>query len=242
MKEFNAPYFPIVWLDEFLQLIKRVRVDKIDRKWIATNKICSEANASKVVTGLKFLKLIDAEGNVIAANLNQLKLEGEPYKAALQKIIKEAYTDLLSKVDITKAYPVDLLNYFISTFHYSKPPAQAALALFLHLASQAGLQLSNELSKRKPVPEQNENGTLIVTSRRPRMPRMAQKSLEKGVIGHVALEAPAESNILISVRGKGISHQQEITSIAEIRGALEVIEKLIELNLKSKKTSEESKK
>lgn len=239
MKDFKAPYFPIIWLDEFLKLIKRVRVDKVNRKWIASNKICSEGNASKVVTGLKFLKLIDNEGNVIAANLNLLKLEGEPYKVALQKIIKDAYKDLLSKIDITKAYPVDLLNYFISTFHYSKPPAQAALALFLHLASLAGLQLSNELSKRKTTSEPSENGTPTATSRRPRKPRGIQKAQTESMLEQAITEAASGTKIVISVKGKGLAHHQEINSTDEIKTALEIIGKLIELNLKKEEEKKE---
>ena len=239
MKEFNAPYFPIIWLDEFLKLIKRVRIDRVDRKWIASNNICGEANASKVVTGLKFLKLIDTEGKVIDANLNLLKLEGEPYKAAFQKIIKEAYKDLLNKVDISKAYPVDLLNYFISTFHYSKPSAKAALALFLHLASLAGLPLSNELSKRKTTPEPNENRSPATTSRRPRKPRGIQKAQTESMLEQATAESPLGAKIVISVKGKGLVHHQEINSSDEIKTALEIVGKLIELNLKKEEEKKE---
>lgn len=239
MKDFNAPYFPIIWLDEFLKLIKRVRIDKVDRKWIANNNLCGESNASKVVTGLKFLKLIDVEGNAVAANINQLKLEGDPYKIALQKIAKDAYKDLLSTVDITKAYPVDVLNYFISTYQYSKQQAQGALALFLHLAKQAELQLSNDLSKRKTTSETSKKSVPATDSRKPRKSRSTQKSPEEDT--NATSEFPRGSNIVISVKGKGLSHQQEISSFAEIKGTLEILGKLIEIHLKNKNTSEENK-
>lgn len=238
MKKYNAPYFPIVWLDDFLKLVKRVRVAIIDRKWIGANNICSETNASKVVSGLKFLKLIDDEGKVIESNMNPLKLEGEPYKKALQKVVKEAYADLLGKVDITKVYPNDVLNYFISTHQYSKPQAQAALSLFLHIATQAGLQVSDELSKRKSSSEsREEDKSKKTSSRRIRKPRSTEiPSPEKEFMP--SLKDIDGKKIIVSVRGKGINHQQEINSVVEIKIALEIISKLIELNLQKEKKEE----
>lgn len=230
MKEYNAPYFPIVWLDEFLKLLKRVRVEKIDRKWVASNGICSETNASKVVTGLKFLRLIDKDGNVIEDNLNPLRLEGEPYKNALQKTIKEAYTDLLSKIDIDKAYPVDVLNYFISTYQYSKSQAQAALAFFSHLASQADLEISEELKKRKSSGK-SSGEEKPRSARRPRK-RIAdhRKAAEKSP--YEVPGAVSGDKIVLSIRGKGLSHSQEINSINEIDDSLSIVKNLIKLKLK----------
>lgn len=233
MKEYSAPYFPVLWLDEFLKLVKRIRVDKVDRKWIAGNNICSETNASKVVTGLKFLKLIDEQGYSIPNNLNPLKLQGEPYKEALQKIVKEAYTDLLAKVDITQAYPTDVLNYFISKHQYSKPSAQSALVLFLHLASRAGLELSNELTKRKTsqIPS-NKETPIKISSRRPRNPKNTQNFGIDSFTTAPGGETPSSAKILISVRGKGLNHSQEVNSLEELETTLEILKKIIELNLK----------
>jgi len=239
MKEYNAPYFPIIWLDDFLKLLKRVRVEKIDRKWVANNSICSETNASKVVTGLKFLRLINNDGNVIEDNLNPLRLEGEPYKTALQKTIKEAYTDLLSKIDIPKAHPVDVLNYFISTYQYSKSQAQAALAFFLHLASQADLEISEELKKRKSAGKSGE-GEKYKSTRRPRKRRTDQrKTTEKTSEDSYEIPGAAyENRIILSIKGKGLSHSQEINSANEIEASLSIVKNLIKLKLKKENEEE----
>jgi len=230
MKTYKAPYFPVGWLEAFLKLIKRIRVEKIDSKWIISNNIGKAGNESRVVLGLKFLQLIDDEGNVNTEKMTSLKLEGDSYKTALQKIVKEAYSDLLSKVDVSKAYPTDILNYFITTYGYSKPPAQSASLLFLYLASQAGIELSEDL-KRKNNTSLEKDSTQQTSIRRPRKTRTIQKSNES-LSSEISPNLGAGEKIIISIRGKGLSFNQEINILEEVDGTLDVIKKLIEMNLK----------
>lgn len=231
----KPPYFAPGWLDSFFDLARRVRLEKVDRHLFARYQICSAANGSKMVSGLKFLKLIDENGNIIQENLKGLKLEGESSKEEFKRIVSEAYSDLASQVDLLNAKKEDLINYFIGHLNYSPLQAQLATRMFLYLARKSGMELSEELNKStksskkgRPIGFKSKN----MRYEQPINKSKATKNLEVSSI-------QGGDIISIHVMGKGITLDLNINSIEEIKPNLEIISQILTLNLKKKNNSQE---
>jgi hypothetical protein len=237
MVKINPPYFAPGWLESFFDLVRRVRLEKVDRHLFERYKICSAANGSKVVSGLKFLKLIDENGKVMEENLKGLKLEGESNKNELKRIVSEAYSELMSEVDLSIAKNEDLMNYFIEHFNYSPLQAKLASRMFLYLTRKAGIELSKELSK--PAGESKKGRPLGSKTKN----ENSQFSIKQNKVTK-KVEVPSFENshgISIHIRGKGVTLDLIIKEKAEIKPNLDIISQILLLNLRDgkKEDSEE---
>ena len=240
MVNMKPPYIAIGWIESFFNLVKRVKLDVVDRHIIAQYNVAPLGNASKVVSALKFLNVIDSKGKVIEDNLISLKLEGEQKKEGFKNIIVKAYENLINKIDLSQAKLEDLANYFISSYGYSSLQANGSTRLFLHLARKAGLNLSEELvnssqpsKKGRPIGSKNETEN-----------KKNKQSEKHGVYEphkknfETTLHHDGNS-ISILVRGKELSLDLTLNTPKDIEPNLNIISQILKLNLKEKQSKKE---
>jgi len=143
------------WILEILDIIRRVKVERIDKNFLESYNI-AKGNESKVISALVFLGIINDKTNEATEKLSELRVIGEEYKKNLEKIIKEAYRDVFSEINLENAVYQDLVNFFIRRYDYSKITAERATKLFLALCEEAGIPLPANLKKEKSPEEKKK--------------------------------------------------------------------------------------
>jgi len=139
----KAPYVAISWIERFFDLNHRLVIDHVDAEFIRLN-IVGSGNESKTISALQFLGLIDGSGKA-TSKLASLRVVGDDFKKNLQKIVREAYSDLVSTIVLEAARKESLINFFVQRYDYSYTSASAAARLFIWLSLQAGISISEEL-------------------------------------------------------------------------------------------------
>jgi len=141
--KYRAPYIPPAWLAKFFDLNHRQKIDKVGKEFVQLN-IVGSGNESKMISALRFLGLIDENGDA-TPKLASLRVLGDDFRKNLTVIVTEAYHDLVSTIVLDAARPENLINFFVQRYDYSPALAKSALGLFVWLASQTDLGLSQEL-------------------------------------------------------------------------------------------------
>jgi len=152
-EKLKAPYGNVVWYEKFFGLIRSKSWEKIDTTIIEAN-IIRGPNATMLFNGLRFLGLVEENGRT-TQKLENLRVRGEEFKKNLKKVVEEAYVDLMKTVALEQAQPEHVLNYFMRTYEYGEAAAQQAMKIFLHLAQEAGILLSQDLisAKTEKIPK-----------------------------------------------------------------------------------------
>jgi len=146
--ELKPPYGNVAWYKRFLELIKSKSWEKIDITWIESN-IIGGPNATMLFRGLRFLGLIEENGKT-TSKLEGLRLNGPEFKQNLKNVVEESYKSLFKTVAIEKAPLVAIVNYFKrEPYGYGQATAEQAMKIFIYLAQEAGIPLSQELISPK---------------------------------------------------------------------------------------------
>jgi hypothetical protein len=136
------------WYDILLGLLENRQISKVDKAFLQNQepKIAS-GNEAKLIAGLKFLGLIDKEGNA-TESMNDLSLKGEKRRENLEKVVRKAYCLLFDKVKmkLEDVDPDTLINAFKTDYMMkSINTAEQAARIFVFLAQQAGIPLSQSI-------------------------------------------------------------------------------------------------
>lgn len=146
----NAPYVSAAALSGFLDHIRYVSTPKKVGAGLLGDYGVSKGNTFALISALKFLGLIDNAGNPTPA-FSSLQTMGEEFRSNLQEIVKKAYADLFSKLDVTKDSREHIRNYF--SRNYSASQAEKATILFLDVCREAGIPTLGEKLPRVAKPE-----------------------------------------------------------------------------------------
>lgn len=178
----SAPYVPAKALNAFFERIRYVSTpEKVDAGLLLDYGI-PKGNVFALISALKFLGLID-EDNVPTQVFKALQVTGEEFTTNLQGVIKDAYADLFSKLDVSKDSREHIRNYFAR--NYSPAKAGDATSLFLVLCRQAQIPISEGLQSRR-----GEGGPKRV------MPRRASRDTT-GVV-RVETQPQVTSQVVVS--------------------------------------------
>lgn len=145
---FLPPQGAAVWYDTLLKLLENRQIQKVDKAFLENQepKIASH-NEGKLIAGVKFLGLIDKDGNATEA-MSDLSLKGEKRRENIGKVVRKAYVLLLDEVKI-KLEDVDsntLINTFKTDYKMkSIQTAEQAARIFVYFAQQAGIPLSQSI-------------------------------------------------------------------------------------------------
>jgi len=139
----RVPYGAVSWYKAVLSLAQRIQISQIDKSFLETHSIASK-NETKLISGLKALNLINENGNA-TPNLSKLHVVGDAYKENLKEIVIEGYSLLLSKIDLGMVTPDDIINTVVREYEASRTSAQQAVKIFVYLADEAGIKISEQL-------------------------------------------------------------------------------------------------
>lgn len=226
----KAPYLPKGWMENFFQIIKRVRLTKFDTNTVKQYNLTAAGNEAKLVTALRFLKIIDDEGEIDQEKLTPLKMEGESFKNALDLIIHVAYAEVFQTLDLNNANSTDLRNFFTGRYGYSQQQTAAAATLFSYLCELAGIKISEDilsLNQNKIKEHKRKEKTDI-----PKKNKQVTKSLEPQIRN---TEEPLHREVedggyVIIIRGKDFTLNRTIKTKED----LDLIIKTLEINCRFK--------
>jgi hypothetical protein len=141
----KPPYGNIAWYETFFEKIRSRDFDKFDKEIIELN-IIKGPNAMMLFRGLRFLGLVEKDGKT-TEKFKSLRRFGDDLKQNLNKVVKDAYGLLFSKVVIESAKPDTLLSFFAEYYGYGEFTAEQARKIFIYLCKQSDIVLSKELTE-----------------------------------------------------------------------------------------------
>lgn len=193
----KPPYATSGQANSILDLFRRMTPKKIDSKFISDNRIATPSNAFRSVDFLKWLKIIDKEGNVLEDPSKKLRLVGKEREEFISNLIKEAYKDILERVNLKEAKKDDIINFFINEYSYGGSKALHASRLFLHLCQKYGISISEKLKKANYArdSQSKENSTN----------KSSRKKIKKEVLKDNGNFSNFKDGVKILIRGPGIS-------------------------------------
>jgi hypothetical protein len=180
--KYKAPYVPFAWLEKFLDLNQRQKIDKIDAEFVGLN-IMASGHESKIISALRFLGLVDENGNA-TSRLTSLRVVGDDFEKNLNAVVMDAYHDLISTVVLNAAKPENVINFFVQRYDYSQASARNALRFFVCLASRADIALSEEVRNLavKPLTKiemKTQKGETMLMPSKPRYGSVLRTVLEQ---------------------------------------------------------------
>lgn len=143
--QLKPPYGNVAWYEKFFELIRTRSFDKFDKEIIELN-IVRGRNATMLFNGLRFLGLVEDSGKV-TDRFESLRRRGDEFKQNLKTVVQDAYSQLFSKVVVSKASPETLFNYLAEYYDYGEATASLSSKIFRYLCQEAGIELSPELAE-----------------------------------------------------------------------------------------------
>lgn len=137
----------------FLKLLESRNIPKVDKSFLQDNNKIASGNERKFIAGLKFLGLVDKDGNA-TDKMNMLCVIGEKRKENLAEIVRSAYSFLFDviKIDLEKTDPDTLVNTFKTDYKMgSVKTAKQGAQIFVFLAQQAGISISQQILEKISV-------------------------------------------------------------------------------------------
>jgi len=175
---FRPPQGSVVWYDDLLKILETRKITKVDKGFLQDQKIAS-GNENKMIAGLKFLGLIDNEGNASEA-MDNLSVVGGKRVENIEKVVRNAYSLLFGevKIDLEKAEPDTLINCFKTDYGMgSITTAKQAAKIFVFFAQKAGITLSKSITENLAVTKKRKRP--IGVSRRKKKERSESKGVEE---------------------------------------------------------------
>ncbi len=152
----NPAYAPWAQVSEFLRKIRVLNPKVIDRSYLEANKMGGQY-PSLLLGTIRFLGLINEKGEV-TDKLDSIKVKGdEQYKAALRRIVTEAYKDIFEACDVESADRDLIYNQMRAVYNCSTRIADSATPLFLALCEEAGIKIG-EREQKAPVAKRSQEG------------------------------------------------------------------------------------
>lgn len=132
------------WYEKFFEILSSRKIDLVDSDFVSVNITPDRGDVARFIAGLKFLGLIGTNGKA-TEKLEKLRLTGDEFKVNLSEIIKEAYSDVFDKVDLTTVKRENLVNFFIGKYQLAGTAAGSSVDILVYFADKAGIPLSDEL-------------------------------------------------------------------------------------------------
>lgn len=142
----TAPYASVKPFSEILHRIRQLQLKNIDsdtlKKWGY-----KDFDASSAISALKFLNLIDSDGNTTGDYVS-IKSDMK-YKPELKRIVERAYDRLLAifNNDLSSVNRKDIVDTIILDEAYpktSKQTAGKAAGLFVWLCNEVGIEIAEK--------------------------------------------------------------------------------------------------
>ena len=152
--QIRPPQGSVTYYGDLLKLLEKRNIPKIDKSFLEHRKI-AKGNEGKLIAGLKFLGLIDDEGNAKEA-MDSLSVVGDKRTENIEKVVRNAYSLLFDEVelDLENAQPENLINCFKTDYGMGSPvTAKQAAKIFTFLAQKAEIALSQSIVDELTIKE-----------------------------------------------------------------------------------------
>lgn len=160
----NPPYVAYRTFRTFLESLSISMPDRIDRS-IFDSRFSGTAT-SQLISALRSLKLIDAEGRPSEALKLLVRTEGEQHHQVLEQILRSYYTPVF-RLDLERATKAQFREA-MREFGCTESMLIKCETFFIHAATHAGIPLSTFLrSHRKSGARSRSNVRSIKTASRP---------------------------------------------------------------------------
>ena len=155
----TVPYAPWSQFKHFLDKIKVLNPRIIDAEYLRSNQMGGQ-QPGPLMTAIRFLGLVNAD-RTPTDRLEQLRVRGEQqFTQALEKVIRDAYSELFNAVNVEEADRDTIYNQIRSVYQCSPRLAETATPLFLALAHEAGMNVATSLPKGTGATERNARQTI----------------------------------------------------------------------------------
>lgn len=149
-KTHSPPYVGFGSFQTFISGLRGAPLpDRIDRSVFGS---MSGGLAYGLLSALKFLNLIDANGVPTPLLAQMAEAEGDGQKAALRVMLEGAYPGLFDgTVKLDRATSAQLDDHLRKTFAIAGSTVDKAASFVLAAAAAADITISNQLKARKPI-------------------------------------------------------------------------------------------
>jgi len=141
----KPPYGSVKWYKMILDIVRRRKPTVIDKDFLRINQI-APGNEAKVLVGLRFLGIIDENGNPTELIDTLRTLNEDEFRKSLREIVNKAYADLFDKLVLEKASFTDLVTYFMQVYDMSEAVAEQAAHCFIFFCHESGISLPESLT------------------------------------------------------------------------------------------------
>ncbi len=141
------PYVAYRTFRNFIDGLQQQMPSRIDRSY--WGDILSGSNGTQLMTALRFLSLIDANGKPTARLKPLVSAKGDQRTPLLREITSEAFGFVLqSSLDLESATYAQLAEVFHNTFQLTDDVCRKCIKFFIALANDSGMVLSPFITKR----------------------------------------------------------------------------------------------
>lgn len=165
--------------------MRRKKPRIIDKEFLKINQI-APGNEAKVLVGLRFLGIIDKDGNPTELIDSLRTLNEDEFREALREIINKAYADLFDRLVLEKALFTDLVTYFMQVYGMSEAVAEQAAHCFIFFCHESGIPLPEGLT----VKTKEEISQPMKRVRRERVAKPEKHEVEVLSWGPIRIELP----------------------------------------------------
>ena len=121
----TVPYAPWSQFKHFLDKIKVLNPRIIDAEYLRSNQMSGQ-QPGPLMTAIRFLGLVNAD-RTPTDRLEQLRVRGEQqFTQALEKVIRDAYSELFNAVNVEEADRDTIYNQIRSVYQCSPRLAETA--------------------------------------------------------------------------------------------------------------------
>jgi len=111
MAERRYPYFPALKaFDQFVDEIKRTTPSEVTSTWMQDKEIASKKNAPQMVSALKGLGIVDADGKIADEVATAFRVGGDTCANAMKEIVQNVYGDLIDQIKQRTDFSADELK------------------------------------------------------------------------------------------------------------------------------------
>jgi len=139
----SAPYVSAASLSNFFDHVRWVSMPKKVDQGLLLDYGLPKGSVGALLSALKFFGLVEGDGTPTPA-FKMIQTGGEEFQANLEQIVRRSYADLFSRLDPSRDSREKIRNYF--SRNYSPAISNKATILFLDLAKEAGIPVTEEVS------------------------------------------------------------------------------------------------
>lgn len=214
-KQARPPYASVGDLEKFFARMGTIRdPGTVDTAWVTNYKV-AEQQPEGIVTLLKWLRIVDGDGNSMGV-WDEVRVAGTR-KQKLEELVRAAYSGVFDAIDVAEADRDVLRDTFIQVYGHGDPGRY--VTCFLALCKEAGIPVKAATPTRARGSENGKDKAPKPPTRRPTAGQVAKADKVRG--NHDASSGIAVTITLNVEIPAGWSDEEIQARVAAVRRAAE---------------------